>query len=54
MTKRKTVLAEARLAGYRNDRRYFLRLIVESRVDRAAMSDAWASGATQQLLERPA
>ena len=52
MTKRQTALAEARLAGYRNDRRYFLRLIVESRVDRVAMSDAWAAGATQRLHEQ--
>lgn len=42
---RSTALALARVAGYHNDSRAFTRLIVECRVARAAMNEAWTAGA---------
>ncbi len=45
MTKRDTALALARVAGYHNDSAAFTRLIIESRVGRPHMNDAWHSGA---------
>lgn len=44
MTKRDGALARMRVAGYHNDQRARVVLLVESRVNRKAMDDAWASG----------
>lgn len=42
---RKDALALARVAGYHSDTRRFVRLIVESRVSRPYLNEAWAAGA---------
>lgn len=44
MTKRNIALAYARVAGYHNDSSAFTRLIIESRVNRQAMNEAWGNG----------
>ena len=44
MTQREHSLAKMRIAGYHNDQRDRVRLIVESRVNRAAMNAAWSDG----------
>lgn len=44
MTKRDTALALMRVAGYHGDTRERVRLIVESRVNRQAMDEAWSQG----------
>ena len=41
---RKAALDLAKVAGYHRDTRRFTRLIVEARVNRAAMNEAWAMG----------
>lgn len=46
ITKRQTALALAKIAGYHNDAKAFTRLIIESRVNRAAMNMAWSLGAS--------
>ena len=45
MSKRQTAIAQAKVAGYHNDTRWFTRLIVESRVARPIMNEAWRHGA---------
>ena len=44
MTKRETALVLMRVAGYHNDQRDRVRLLVESRVNRQAMDAAWMDG----------
>lgn len=44
MTKRDFYLAEARIAGYHDDSRTFMRLVVSSRVSREVLNAAWISG----------
>ena len=44
MTKREHALAAAKIAGYHGDSRTFTRLIIECRVNRAAMNSAWYAG----------
>jgi hypothetical protein len=44
--KRKDVLAFARIAGYHADSAAFVRLLVENRVSRESMNEAWSSGVT--------
>lgn len=44
MQKRRIALAEAKIAGYHSNSRYFTRLIIESRVNRQSMNEAWAAG----------
>jgi hypothetical protein len=46
MTKRETAIVLAKVAGYHNDTTRFIRLIVESRVNRQVMNDAWITGQT--------
>lgn len=46
MTAREAALSKARAAGYHQDTKAFTRLIVESRVNRQAMNEAWAAGQT--------
>lgn len=44
MTKRETALTLARIAGYHSNSKAFTRLVIESRVNREAMSRAWVDG----------
>lgn len=44
MTKREMAIARMRAAGYHNDQRARVLLLVESRVNRAVMNSAWISG----------
>lgn len=44
MTKREIALANARVAGYHQDRRTFTRLRVESRVHVQYLNAAWHAG----------
>lgn len=48
MTKREIAIAKARIAGFENDRRTFTRLLVESRVRRALLNEAWHQGRAQR------
>ena len=41
---RQMALRLARVYGFENDTKAFTRLIIESRVNRQAMLDAWAAG----------
>ena len=43
-SKRKMALAIARRCGFENDTATFTRLIIESRVSRAAMNEQWRIG----------
>jgi len=43
-TRREIALSLARVAGYHGDTATFTRLLVEERVNRAAMNAAWQSG----------
>lgn len=45
MTKRQTAIVLAKVAGYHADTKAFIRLLVESRVNRQTMNEAWAQGA---------
>ena len=51
-TKREVAIAKARIAGYANDTRTFTRLLVESRVNRAILNEAWHQGLSQKRNER--
>lgn len=42
---RTLAIAHARRAGYHSDTMAFTRLIIESRVNRQTMNQAWAAGA---------
>jgi hypothetical protein len=44
MTKRETAIQIAKIAGYHNDGKSFIRAIVENRVNRQTMNQAWALG----------
>ena len=44
MTKRRIAIDKARIAGYENDTRTFTRLLVESRVRRELLNEAWQQG----------
>ena len=44
MTKRDFYIAEARIAGYHDDKRTFTRLVVSSRVRREVLNEAWSAG----------
>lgn len=44
MTKREVAIQNAKIAGYHGDKRWFTRLIIESRVNRQIMNDAWTVG----------
>ena len=44
MKKREIALANMKAAGYHSDSKAYMRLIVESRVNRAAMNKAWEIG----------
>jgi hypothetical protein len=44
MSKRQTALTLARIAGYHEDTASFTRLIIESRVARPAMNEAFLNG----------
>jgi hypothetical protein len=42
--KRKDAIIYAKLAGYHSDSAWFTRLIIENRVNRQIMNDAWRNG----------
>lgn len=44
MTKRATVLQQIKVAGYHNDSRAAIRLLIENPVSRKAYNEAWLSG----------
>lgn len=44
MTQRETAIALMRVAGYHEDQRERVRLLVESRVNREVMDTAWQAG----------
>lgn len=44
MSARTSALASARVAGYHEDAAGFTRIVIMSRVSRAALDDAWAQG----------
>ena len=44
MSKRETAIVKAKSAGYHNDTRDFTRLLVESRVRRELLNEAWYLG----------
>jgi hypothetical protein len=50
MTKRDIAIRQAELAGYHGDTRRWTRLVVESRVNRGALNEAWLRGATMKNL----
>lgn len=46
MSNRETAIVLTRIAGYHNDTAKFVRLIVESRVSRPVLNEAFAKGMT--------
>lgn len=48
MTRRDIDIGNARIAGYHDDRSRFTRLVVESRVRRAVLDEAWREGRRQR------
>lgn len=52
MTKREIAIARAKVAGYENDTRTFTRLLVESRVRRELLNEAWHQGRSQSENNR--
>lgn len=50
MTKREIAIKNAEMAGYHGDRARWMRLIVESRVNRTTLNNAWLRGATMKNL----
>lgn len=52
MTKREIAISKARIAGYENDTRTFTRLLVESRVRRELLNEAWHQGRSQRENKR--
>lgn len=48
MTKRELALENARIAGYKNDKSTFTRLVVESRVNMQELNRMWRLGQTQK------
>ena len=44
MSKRDTALTCAKIAGYHEDKRTFTRLVIECRVNRRAMNEAFFTG----------
>lgn len=49
MSRRELDLGIARVAGYHDDKRRFTRLVVESRVRRQLIDEAWRTGVDQRL-----
>lgn len=47
-SKRTVALTLARVAGFEEDTRAFTRLLVESRVNREAMHEAWQAGVARR------
>ena len=49
MNKRELALERARIAGYKNDKITFTRLVIESRVNRDLLNKAWQLGQHQAV-----
>ena len=49
MNKRQSNLIMAKVAGYHNDSKLFTRLVIESRIKRDALNEAWITGASAKL-----
>jgi hypothetical protein len=52
-TTRSDTLAALRVAGYHNDQRARVRLLVENRISREAADKAWATGGVQRRQGMP-
>ena len=50
MTKREIAIKQAEMAGYHGDNARWTRLLVESRVNRTTLNNAWLRGATLKTL----
>ena len=50
MTKREIAIKNAEMAGYHGDIARWTRLVVESRVNRTTLNNAWLRGATMKNL----
>ena len=50
MTKREIAIKNAEMAGFHGDTRRWTRLLVESRVNRETLNNAWLRGATMRNL----
>jgi len=48
MSKREYALASMRIAGYHEDQRARVRLLVEHRISRAKFDEAWVAGIKQR------
>jgi hypothetical protein len=48
MNRRETLLGLARIAGFHGDSKRFTRLVVESRIARRHLDDAWRAGVKQR------
>lgn len=53
MTARAIAIASAKVAGYHADSKAFTRLIVEARVNRQTMNEAWAAGVAARTAGVP-
>lgn len=53
MTARQAALLNARIAGYHDDSRAFIRLLVETRVRRELMNAEWKRGADMRKAGVP-
>ncbi len=47
MNKRELTIEKARIAGYKEDRASFTRLLIEARVSKATLDEAWNLGRQQ-------
>jgi hypothetical protein len=50
MSKREISIKQAEMAGYHSDRARWTRLLVECRVNRTTLNNAWLRGATMKNL----
>ena len=53
MNRRELDLSISRIAGYHDDKRRFTRLVVESRVRRQLIDEAWRTGVKQRREGMP-
>jgi hypothetical protein len=50
MTKRDIAIRQAELAGFHGDTRRWTRLVVESRVNRGTLNEAWLRGVSMKAV----
>lgn len=51
MSKTKRALEMAKIAGYNNDDKAFIRIMIENRISRARLDKAWQIGAAARTKE---